>query len=248
MVLVAHHLILTWFLTSRNLRMSAKVSNYSTFPSPFWYLILMIAVNDSGFQPSAPATGTHHHDLAEPLHHVHPAPPKKRNETSERKRKETPGTMSNETTIVTKSVKVEGSGSRGRVRSADFSELTRSIIEETISIYRAQIASVEPFPERADDRDTVKQAWLEVCTARNLRVELEEDIFKFVSHSRYFLVFVTMIFSCRSLHALHKQEDTLKQHLGLISYLRTRSTAMDQNGRFVSVLNSYWKVPISFIR
>ena len=76
--------------------------------------------------------------------------------------------MSNETTIVTKSIKVEGSGSRGRVQSADFSELTCSIIEETISIYRAQIVSVEPFPERVDDRDTVKQAWLEVCTARNL--------------------------------------------------------------------------------
>ena len=92
----------------------------------------MIAVNDSGFQPSAPATGTHHHDLAEPLHHVHSAPPKKWNETSERKRKETPGTMSrsNETTIVTKSVKVEGSGSRGCVWSADFSELTHSIIEK----------------------------------------------------------------------------------------------------------------------
>jgi hypothetical protein len=203
-------------------------------------------VSDSGFQPSAPAT--HHRDLAEPLHHVHPAPETKQKETSERKRKEIPDTTSTETMIVTKSVKVEGSGSRGRVRSADFSELMCSIIEETISIYCAQIASVEPFPKRADDRDTVKQAWLEVCTARNLRVELEEDIFKFVSRSQSFLLFVTMISPCRSSHALHKQEDMLKQHLGLISYLRTKLTALDQNGRFVSVLNSYLKVPTSFIR
>ncbi|KAF8960234.1 hypothetical protein BDZ97DRAFT_1905964 [Flammula alnicola] len=71
-------------------------------------------------------------------------------------------------------------GSRGRIRTGDFDDLTRSIIEETISIYRAQIGAVEPFPERADDRDTVKQAWVEVCTGRNLRVELEEDIFKFI--------------------------------------------------------------------
>ena len=99
------------------------------------------------------------------------------------KRKDSPTTTSPETTVVTKQIKVEGSGSCGRVRTADFDELTWSIIEETISIYRAQIGSVEPFPERTDDRDTVKQAWLEVCTGRNLRVELEEDIFKLVSES-----------------------------------------------------------------
>ena len=58
-----------------------------------------------------------------------------------------------------------------------------------ISIYRAQIGGVEPFPERADDRDSVKQAWLEVCTSRSLRVELEEDIFKLVRQSPFFLSF-----------------------------------------------------------
>jgi hypothetical protein len=173
-------------------------------------------VSDSEFQPSAPAT--HHRNMAEP----HPASETKQKETSEKKRKETPETTSHETTVVTKSVKVEGSGSRGRVRAADFNELTRSIIEETISIYRAQIASIEPFPERADDRNTVKQAWLEVCTGWNLRIELEEDIFKFVSHSSYFLLFVTVISPCRLLRMLPKQEDMLKQHPGLILYRRTR--------------------------
>ena len=93
------------------------------------------------------------------------------------KRKEAPATTSTETTVATKKVKVEGSSSRGRVRTADFGDLTRSIIEETISIYHAQISCVEPFPERTDDRKTIKQAWLEVCTGRNLRVELDEDIF-----------------------------------------------------------------------
>jgi hypothetical protein len=210
----------------------------------FFYLtifIITIAVGASEFQPSALATtsATHHRD---------PVPETKQKEMSEKKRKEVPETTSHETIVVTKSVKVEGSGSRGRVRAADFSDLTRSLIEETISIYRAQIGSVEPFPERADDRDIVKQAWLEVCTARNLRVELEEDIFKFVSCSKSFLLFVTMISCCRLSRVLHKQEDMLKQHLSLISYLRTRLTIMGQNGRFVIKLNSYWRVPASFIR
>ena len=98
------------------------------------------------------------------------------------KRNEIPTTASSETTVVTKKIKVEGSGSRGRIRTADFDKLTRSIIEETISIYRAQISSVEPFPDRTEDHDTIKQAWIEVCTGQNVQVELEEDIYKLVSH------------------------------------------------------------------
>ena len=120
--------------------------------------------------------------------------------------------------VLTKKIKVEGSGSRRRIHQADFDELTRSVIEETISIYRAQIGSIEPFPEHADDRDTVKQAWLEVCTSRNLQVELEEDIFKLVSRCScgYFLHFVTMISPYRLLDVLHKQEDLQRPPLGHI--------------------------------
>ena len=125
-----------------------------------FFLILTIAVSDSEFNPSPPATITYR-DLVEPLYHnpdsnLHPAP--------ENKRKETPPTTSAETTVVTKRIKDDGSGSRGRIQTADFNELAWSVIEETISIYRAQIGSVEPFPECANDCDTVKQAWLEVCT------------------------------------------------------------------------------------
>lgn len=156
--------------------------------------------------------------------------------------------MSTETTVVTKKIKAEGSGSRGRIRQADFDELTRSIIEETISIYRAQIGSVEPFPERADDRDTVKQAWLEVCTSRNLRVELEEDIFKLVSGYSYFLHFIAMIPPCRLLDVLHKQEGRRRPPQGRILYLHTKSTALDQNARFVTMSNNYWKDLASFTR
>lgn len=152
-----------------------NVCTYSLFR--LYFLILTIVVSDSEHHPSALATVAHHRDSAA-----------SQKEVSEKKRKVTPATTAPETTVVTKSLKVEGSGTRGRVRTADFGELTRSLVEETISIYRAQIGSVEPFPERADDRDTIKQAWLEVCTGRNIRVELEEDIFKFVSDSKYFLL------------------------------------------------------------
>lgn len=140
-------------------------------------------MSDGEPNPSAPASITTYHDSQESFHdyvEAQAAPERTQKEPPERKRKETPATTSAETTVVTKKIKAEGSGSRGRIRQADFDELTRSVIEETISIYRAQIGSVEPFPERADDHDTVKQAWLEVCTSRNLRVELEEGIFKLI--------------------------------------------------------------------
>jgi len=106
------------------------------------------------FPRSAPAQAT-----LVPQASLQPAQP------ADPKRKENPPTASAETTVVTKQIKIEGSSSRGRIRTADFDELTRSIIDETISIYRAQIGAVEPFPERTDDRDTVKQAWIKVCTS-----------------------------------------------------------------------------------
>ena len=168
-------------------------------PSSF-LLILTIAGNHFG--RSTPATtpeSLYHYTDA---HADDPAP--------ETKRKEPPTTTSAETTIVTKKIKVEGSGSRGRIRTADFNDMTRSIIEDSISIYRAQISSVEPFPERTEDCDTIKQVWLEVCEARNVRVELEEDIFKLVCHSNCFLLFVAMISLCRLSDALHNHEVTLK--------------------------------------
>ena len=214
-------------------------------------LILIIAVSDGGFNPSTPATTYHNSEPQSLLHHypdAHPAletfprtqatPIPEVSQTTGNKQKETPPTTSAEMTVVTKRIKVEGSSSHGRIRTADFNELTQSIIEEMISIYRAQIGSVEPFPECADDRDTVKQAWVEVCTGQNLRVELEENIFKLVSDSNYFPLFVTMISPCRLLVMLRKQEGMLKPFRGCILYLHTRSTAIDQNARFTTALNN----------
>ena len=131
----------------------------------------------------------------------------------ERKQKETPPTTSTETMVVTKRIKAEGSGTRGHVRQADFDELMWSVIEETVSIYHAQIGSVKPFPERAEDRNTVKQAWLEVCTGRNVRVELEEDVFKLVSNGSssfipwhwYLLADYWTCFASKRVHEGHLQ-------------------------------------------
>ena len=65
-----------------------------------------------------------------------------------------------ETLIVTKQIKVKGSGSYGHICTADLGELTCSIIKETIwiYIYCAQIGTIEPFPEHTNNCDTVKQA------------------------------------------------------------------------------------------
>jgi hypothetical protein len=179
-----------------------KVSCYSHF-HPFFHL----TTTDNEFNPltSTPPTITYS-DTPEPLYHYPDAQP-----APGTKRKEPPTTTSTGTTVETKRIKVEGSGYRGRIRTADFNELTRSIIEDTISIYRAQIGSVEPFPERTDDRDTIKQAWLEVCTSRDVRVELEEDIFKLVSDSNIFSSFRCNKSLFRLSDVLHKHEAMLKR-------------------------------------
>ena len=57
---------------------------------------------------------------------------------SETKRKEAPTTTTSETTpVLTKRIKLEGSGSRGRIRTADFDDLTRSIIGVYLHISRS---------------------------------------------------------------------------------------------------------------
>ena len=179
-------LILPWLLTSWDMGMLKVSTSYLLI-----LFLISFLVSNSVFNPSDPATISNGDSAlsAEPLYHFldpQPALETDRNPTPEKKKqKESPTTTSAETTVVTKRIKTEGSGSHGQIWTADFNELTWSIIEETISIYHAQIGSVEPFPEHADDRNTVKQAWLEVCGARN--IELEEDIFKLVSYSSYYI-------------------------------------------------------------
>ena len=94
--------------------------------------------------------------------------------------KEALATASAATTVVTKCVKTANVGSRGHVRASDFDDLSKSLIEDTITIYKAKLSAKHPFPERTEDREAVKQSWIEVCSERNVQVDLEEDVFKLV--------------------------------------------------------------------
>ena len=113
-----------------------------------------------------------------------------------RVRKDCPATPASSTTVVTKRPKTESSGSRGRARVADFDELSKSLLEESISIYRAQIGGVQPYPDRLEDRDTATGAWVESCNARGVRVEFDEDMLKLVSLT----ILPNVVLSIRSLH------------------------------------------------
>jgi hypothetical protein len=113
-----------------------------------------------------------------------------------RVRKDCPATPAPSTTVVTKRPKTESSGSRGRAHVADFDELSKSLLEETISIYRAQIGGVHPYPDRLEDRDAATGAWVESCNARGVRVEFDEDMLKLVSLT----VSSAVVLSIRSLH------------------------------------------------
>ena len=113
-----------------------------------------------------------------------------------RVRKDCPTTPAPSTMVVIKRPKTELSGSRGRARVADFDELSKSLLEETISIYRAQIGGVHPYPDRLEDRDAATGAWVESCNARGVRVEFDEDMLKLVSVT----ILSVVILSTRSLH------------------------------------------------
>ena len=101
----------------------------------------------------------------------------------EKKRKVSPATASAAPTVVTKRAKAINGGSRGRVRASDFDDLSKSLIEGSITIYKAKLSAKHPFPERVEDKEAVKESWLETCCDRNVQVDLEEDVFKLVGLS-----------------------------------------------------------------
>jgi len=105
---------------------------------------------------------------------------------NERVRKSPPRTTSTETTVIIKRPKTDTVGSRGRTRVSDFDDLTKSLADETISIYQAQIAAVQPWPSTAENWESVSQGWVEVCASRNVRIELDDEIFKVVRLSLCF--------------------------------------------------------------
>ena len=65
--------------------------------------------------------------------------------------------------------------------------MTKSVVEEAISIYRAQIGAVEPYPDRVEDREAVVAAWVEACNGRGIRIEFDQDIMKLVGTIVFFI-------------------------------------------------------------
>ena len=127
--------------------------------------------------------------LVDPLALLEKAQPLSSHSTvaaNERIRKSPPCTTSEETSVIIKRPKTDTAGSRGRTRISDFDDLTKSLADETISIYQAQIIAVQPWPSTAENWESVSQAWIEVCSSRNVRIELDDEIFKVVCLSLLF--------------------------------------------------------------
>jgi hypothetical protein len=70
--------------------------------------------------------------------------------------------------------------SKHRIRVGDFDKLTKSLTEDCIAIYRAQIGAVQPFPVKDDNLKAVQLAWVEVCKNRNIEINIKDSAFKAV--------------------------------------------------------------------
>lgn len=104
------------------------------------------------------------------------------NQSSVKIRKTPPTSISPDTAVINKKQKTDhGPGqSKNRIRVGDFDQFTKSLTEDCIAIYRAQIGAVQPFPVKADKLQAVQSAWVEVCNNRNLQVDLDDSVFKAV--------------------------------------------------------------------
>ena len=87
-----------------------------------------------------------------------------------------------------KQPKTNTAGSWGHTRISDFNDLTKSLADETISIYQAQIVAIQPWPSTAENWELISQAWIEVCASRNVHVKLDDEIFEVVSTFTFFSI------------------------------------------------------------
>jgi len=79
-----------------------------------------------------------------------------------------------------KSARIGTSGTRNRVRMADFDVFMKDLLEDAMSYYKADINTKNPFPEPLEDRDSATSAFIKACSDRNVQVELEEDHLRLV--------------------------------------------------------------------
>ena len=56
-------------------------------------------------------------------------------------------------------------------RASDFDDLSKSLIEGTITTYKAKLCAKHPFPERSD-REAVKESWIDVYYKQKVQVKM----------------------------------------------------------------------------
>jgi hypothetical protein len=99
--------------------------------------------------------------------------------------------------IIIKKQKTDSPGQpKRRIRVGDFDQLTKSLTEDCIAIYRARIAAVQPFPVKTDNLEAVQFAWLEVFKNRNLQIDLDDSVFKVVCRLAAFHGYLLLLICC----------------------------------------------------
>jgi hypothetical protein len=101
------------------------------------------------------------------------------------KRKSPPPTLSPETTVVLKQTKAAPSGSRGRIRAADFEGISKAVLDDAIKEFSTLIATRHAFPEKlsSDDREKwAAECWVLACKKRSIQMEFDNDASTLVHH------------------------------------------------------------------
>lgn len=160
---------------------------------------MFVSVSDDEFDTHLPAntypapTKVYYPNAHPDLHGFHqsskspaerePAPPAQARSAPSstlRVRKTPPVTTSSETSRVVKSVKVTTGGTRGRIQTSDFDELTKAVLEDTITVYKGHLFTNGAFLERAEEYDLAIKSFVFVCKTRNIQMEVDDDSMKLV--------------------------------------------------------------------
>ncbi len=91
-----------------------------------------------------------------------------------------PMTMSAETTHVIKSMKVSTGGTHGHTHASDFDELTKAVLEDTITMYKGKLFTHGAFLDRSKEYDLAVESFVFVCKTRKIQMEIEDDLMKLV--------------------------------------------------------------------
>jgi len=134
-------------------------------------------------------------------------------------RKTPPTSISADTAVVIKKQKTispagQSKDSKRRIRVGDFDQLTKSLTEDCIAIYRAHIGAVQPFPVKTDNLQAVQLAWVEVCNNCNLQNDIDDSVFKAVRSS---FTWLTLINNSRSLHQVTDRASQIRGQVKTIT-------------------------------